>query len=313
MEPRDDDIEFDFFDDEPTGEAQSTQSTQRVRLPGRGGGSGGGRRRSMRPPHGAAPLLRLLGLVVFLIALVLILVLVVQSCAANSRHDAYSDYMDDVGVVGSQSQANGRKLVDALTTPGTKVADLEATLRGIAEREGQNVRAAEDIRPPGRLRDQNRHVVEALAAPRERRRRAGRRVPPTANSSSRDAGLLAGAADRFIASDVVWDDLFREPATSQLEEDGVTGVAVPDSNYIQNRDLLDEESMANVLKRLRGATKGGTPTGLHGTNIVSTKALPATRSSRPTTRTSSPRAPTSRSPSRSRTPATRRRSRSTSR
>jgi hypothetical protein len=32
--------------------------------------------------------------------------------------------------------------------------------------------------------------------------------------------------------------------------------------------------MALLLSRLRGTTSGGTPTGLHGTNIVYTKALP---------------------------------------
>jgi hypothetical protein len=184
--------------------------------------------------------------------------------------------MTEVGTIGSQSQANGRKLVDALTTPGAKVADLEATLRGIADAEGQNVNAAEDLRPPGRLRDENRHVVEALQLRVSGVDGLAAAFRSTeASKSAAAAALLAGQADRFVASDVVWDDLFREPARRQLEEDGVTGVTVPDSNYIQNRDLLNEESMANVLDRLRGATKGGTPTGLHGTNIVSTKALPA--------------------------------------
>src|SRR3954469_14089528 len=79
LDPRDDDIEFDFFDDEPP--TTEAQPGQRVRLPRRGGGEGSGPRRTVRPPHGVAPLLRLLGLVIFVIALVLILILVLQSCA----------------------------------------------------------------------------------------------------------------------------------------------------------------------------------------------------------------------------------------
>ena len=74
---RDDDIEFDFFDDEPA--TSEAQSTQRVRLPRRGG-SGGGPSRPAGPSKGVTPLVRLVLLVVGLIALVLILVLVVQSC-----------------------------------------------------------------------------------------------------------------------------------------------------------------------------------------------------------------------------------------
>jgi hypothetical protein len=273
MDARDDDIEFDFFDDEPTTtEAQPT--TQRRRLPRRGG-TGSGQGRTLRPPQGITPLLRLLGLVVFLIALVLILILVIQSCAASSKQDAYASYMDDVDQIASQSTANGRKVVDALTTPGVKVADLESTLNGIAEAENQNVRAAQDLSPPGKLRDDNRHVVEALQLRVSGIEGLAASFRQTAGSTNtNDASLLATQAERFIASDVVWDDLFKDPAVRQLQEDGVSGVRVPDSNYVTNRDLLNEESMSNVLKRLRGASTGGTPTGLHGTNIVSVRAMP---------------------------------------
>ena len=41
--------------------------------------------------------------------------------------------------------------------------------------------------------------------------------------------------------------------------------------------------MALVLQRLRGASTGGTPTGIHGTNIVDVKALPGGQTLSPTT------------------------------
>ena len=67
MDPRDDDIQFDFFDEEPaTTEAQSSQS--RVRLPRRGGrgtGMGGGLSAADR---GLTPLLRLLALITIIVA-----------------------------------------------------------------------------------------------------------------------------------------------------------------------------------------------------------------------------------------------------
>jgi hypothetical protein len=43
---------------------------------------------------------------------------------------------------------------------------------------------------------------------------------------------------------------------------------------VTNHDLVTERSMGLVLQRLRGASTGGTPTGIHGTNIVDTKVLP---------------------------------------
>ena len=58
-----------------------------------------------------------------------------------------------------------------------------------------------------------------------------------------------------------------------MQADGVSGVSVPESAFISD-DLVSARSMALVLQRIRGASTGGTASGLHGTNIVSVKALP---------------------------------------
>ena len=87
--------------------------------------------------------------------------------------------------------------------------------------------------------------------------------------------MLADQAERLIASDVVWDDLFKALAVQQLERDNVTGVAVPESHFVASTDLLTAPPhfMSLILQRMRGAATG-TPTGLHGTNIVSVTAQP---------------------------------------
>ena len=268
-----------FPADEPA--TTEAQSTQRVRLPRRGG-SGGGPSRPSGPPKGVTPLVRLVLLVVGLIALVLILVLVVQSCAATSKREAYDDYMNDVRAIAAQSDANGRKLTAALTTQGVKVNDLEATLRGLADNERQLVTRSGGLDPPGLLREENRHVVEALQLRVSGVDGLAATFRQTASSKSpKDAALLVEQAQRLLASDVVWADLFKDPAVRQLQAEDLGGVRVPASVFVVNRDLLNEQSMGNVLKRLRGAATGGTPTGLHGTNLVSTKALPANQTLQP--------------------------------
>jgi hypothetical protein len=151
-----DDIEFDFFEDEPaTAEAPSP----RVRLPRRPVRP---RRGGVGPPRGAAPLLRLLLLVAFVVFLVLVFALLIQSCASASKHDSYTHYMDRVGKLAAQSTSNGKSLAAVLTTPALTVTQIETRLRGIADQEQQNVAAAEGLNPPGPLRDENQHLVEAL-------------------------------------------------------------------------------------------------------------------------------------------------------
>ena len=270
MDPRGGDIEFDFFDDEPvTSEGPSAPRVRAPRAPRRKVHGPAG------PPHGMAPLLRLFGLVAAMILLIFVFALLVQSCAGSSKHDSYAAYMSEVSHIASQSTANGTSVATVLTTPGLKLTDIETKLTGIAELERQNVQAAQGLGAPGRLRDENAHLVEALQF-----RVSGTvgladtfKSTATSKNNANDAALLAEQADRLLASDVVWDDLFKAPATSQLSAEGITGVTVPESHFVSN-DLVTARSMALVLQRLRGASTGGTVTGLHGTNIVSVKALP---------------------------------------
>jgi hypothetical protein len=271
MDQHDDDIQFDFFDDEP---ATAEAAPGRVRIPGR---RSRGSSRSIGPPHGAAPLLRLLALVALVVVVVLVFALVIQSCASSSKHDAYANYMDDVNTIATQSTANGKQLFTILTTPGLTVTQIEAKLRGLGNQEAQNVRSAEQLDPPGRLRDEARSLTDSLQLRVNGLSGLADTFQRTAKSTktSEDATLLAGQAERLVASDVVWDELFRQPAIAQLQHDGISGVQVPEAHYVTNPDQVTAHSMALVLGRIRGASTGGTPSGRHGTNLVSTKAMPS--------------------------------------
>jgi hypothetical protein len=274
MDPRDDDIEFDFFEDEPA--TREANPGQRVRLPRRGG-RGTGMRRPSGPARGLTPILRLLGAVVVLVILLVVFGLAIQSCAATSKSAAYKGYMDDVAKIAHSSQDDGTAVANALTTPGKKASDIAGTLSGIAQQEQQNVAQAMRLDPPGRLRPENQQLIEAL-----RLRVSGVQGMAAAldqlsgkKGATGDASVLAAQGDRLVASDVVYADLFQAPARAEEQAQGVTGAPPPDSRFVQNRALVTESSMTLLLQRLAGATtSGGKPTGLHGTNLVSTKAEP---------------------------------------
>ncbi|HVU76366.1 MAG TPA: hypothetical protein VHC67_02200 [Gaiellaceae bacterium] len=272
----DDDIQFDFFEEEPA--TTEAQSSQRVRLPRRGGSGSGMRRRPAGPARGMTPILRLLGAVLVLVILLLVFGLLIQSCASTSKSTEYKNYMDDVARIAHSSQDDGTAVANALTTPGKKAADIAGTLTGIAAQEQQNVAQAERLDPPGPLRPANQQLIEAL-----RLRVNGVQGMATVLSgydsktskNSEVASALASQGDRLLASDVVWSDLFQAPVRTQEQADGVTGAAPPDSKFVQNRQLVTESSMTPFLQRLSGVTtSGGKPTGLHGTNLVGTKAEP---------------------------------------
>lgn len=266
MSERDSDIEFDFFEDEPaTTEAQSTRPARR------------GPRPPIRPPAGITPLLRLIGLIAFAILVVVLLVFAVQSCRGSQKRDTYEDYMSDVGEVATQSQQIGQRLNGLLTDPAARLANIREQLAGLAEQQQQGVERAEDIEAPGPLREIQPAVIESLqlrVSGLEGLERAFART-----SQIRNAGIagraLADQARRLVASDIVWDDLFKDPARAVLVDQGVRGVQVPDSNFVRAPDRIATASaMSSIWQRVRGASTGGRPCSPRGTGLVSVRALP---------------------------------------
>ena len=264
------DIEFDFFDEPETQE--TTQRRRTIRAP-RGPQPP---RRPIRPPAGLTPLLRLVGLVALAIFVVVVLVILVQSCRSDSKQAAYRDYMGDVQSIAGGSANVGRDLNEQLTTPGKKQDEIVDALNGLSQQQSQYAARAQEVDPPGPLREEHQHLVEVLelrASGLSRLADGFRRTSRSGDVSSAGA-LLAEQARLLVASDVNWDVYFREPALKELQRQGVTGVAVPESEFVVNPDLASAESMRFVVQRIRGAATGGTPTGVHGNGIVSVKVLP---------------------------------------
>jgi hypothetical protein len=265
-----DDIEFDFFDEPETEEA-----TERVRLPRRPPGGPSGPRRPIRPA-GFIPMLRLAGLIAFLILAAVLLVVLVKGCANDSKRSAYSGYVEKVSGIAARSQQIGTSLNQTLTATGIKETQLEARIRGLAAQEAQEANQASAIDPPGALRRQHAHLIEILQL---RQSALGRLADAFANTAtSKDANAagrtLAEQVRLLVASDVNWDFYFKEPTVNELKKQNVTGVNVPESTVVANPDLASTQAMATVWQRIHGAATGGTPGGNHGSALVSVTALP---------------------------------------
>jgi hypothetical protein len=280
MSDRETDFEFDFFDEPETQEA-SGRGDRTLRRP-----LGGGRgprlpRGPIRPRAGFTPLLRLLGLIAFAILIVVLLLLWVQSCQEDKKRDAYTDYITQMAAVGRESDRVGRELSDVLTTQGIKSAEVQKQLASLTQRQQIGINDARRLDPPGPLHASHEEAIEALSFRLDGLtglREAFRRTQGSSDAAAAGA-LLASQAERLVASDVVWDDLFKEPAVSILQEEEISGVEVPDSNFVQTPDLASTSSMVPIWERINGSAAsgsgtGGTSTGVHGTNIESVKVVP---------------------------------------
>ena len=270
MTERDTDIEFDFFDEPETEEA-----TERVRTPRRP--PPGGPRRPIRPPHGLIPMLRLAGLIAFLILAAVLIVVGARGCASSSKHDKYQNYIKDVRSIAQRSSQIGKDLNGALAATGIKETDLESKISGLAAQQQQQVAQATQLNPPGPLQVEHDHLIEVLklrASGLSRLADAFRQTA-TARDATTSGRLIADQTRLLAASDVNWDFYFKEPTTLELQHQNITDIGgVPDSNIFPNPDLASTQAMTDVWRRVHGAATGGTPGGKHGSALVSVTALP---------------------------------------
>jgi hypothetical protein len=270
MTERDSDIEFDFFEDlEPAEPPPPPEKPPRGQRPPRGP------RRPVQGPTGLTPLLRLAGLIAFAILVVVLLVFWVQSCRGASKKHSYESYMEAARGVARDSAQIGDELTVALTTPGAKAIQLQTKIAGLAQRMEQVRAAGAQLSPPGPLRGEQQSLLESLDFRVGGLRGLATTFRRTAGSKDVDkgGGLLAEQANRLVASDIVWDDLFRQASLLELKAQGITGVAVPVSSVVDNPDFGSPRFWVPILERISGASTGGTTGGTHGTGIVTTKVL----------------------------------------
>jgi hypothetical protein len=287
MSEYDDDLDFDFFDDEPPARSavEEEEPTRTSALETDGSGRPPRRPPAARGPMGMTPLLRLAGLIAFAILIVVLLVFWISSCQGASKKNSYKSYYEKVGNVSKASDQIGRELNDALTTQGIKFSELDSKLTGLSQREQQDVAAMRGIHPPGPLRQQHQEAIEALEFRVSGLRGLAEGFRQASASPKNVTGnalrLLQPPSARLVASDVIWADLFQAPAQGNggvLQREGISGVAVPGSRFVTSPDYASSRYWEAILQRLQGAATsgGGGSGGLHGTGLVpgETKAQP---------------------------------------
>ncbi len=268
MNTFDDDNELDFFQ-----ERRRRPPRERDRR----GEKGGSRRPG--PPPGSDGVARLAGLVALGIAIVLGFVFWIGSCGSQTKRD-YSSYLTRMQPLAQDSANVGQEFANAIGSPSLTLQSFESDLANWSKQEQTDYAAAQKIQPPALL--QSAHA-EALATFQLRaiglvglantlaQAKSKRDSPSTA------AAALAAQAQLLNSSDVLWEELFKLPATETLSQQGVTGVIAPSSQIATNSDIVSARSLAIVYERLGNASTGGgggggNVSGPHGSALLSTEA-----------------------------------------
>ncbi len=219
-----------------------------------------------------------------LLVLIIVLVLVVRGCQRSALEDSYRSYMGDVTTVVTASGKESDALQEILLNKdAAKAPDLQIQIRELAGGAEALVGQAEALSPPDALVAPNQSLVTALQYRVTGLKALADSLPSVIDSKNRaySSATLASAMQRFLASDVIYQDSFVGPSKRALADAGITGVQVPDRQFFLSGVRADQASPTGAGQLIpalqRVSTTGGTTTGtgnLRGTGIVVVQALP---------------------------------------
>ncbi len=202
--------------------------------------------------------------------------------------NAYKSYMGEATTIVTESGKEGDALQQVLQNQsGAKSQELQVQLRDLSNKAQGLVGQAQNLQPPDALSAPNQSLVTALQYRVTGLRALADSLPSVVDSKNRAyaSATLASAMQRFLASDVIYQDSFVGPAKRALADADVTGVQVPDRQFFLGGIRADQASPTGAgqlipgLQRTGGSALAGTDTTgtsgtLRGTGLISVQALP---------------------------------------
>jgi hypothetical protein len=262
--------DLEFFEEPETREA-SDRPRRRSRPP-----RGGGPQRPSPPPAGAVALARLAGLVALAIAVVVGIVFWVGSCQGQTKQDEYKAYMEDVRPIAQGSAATGTTALVNYANANAKLtlSQLQSKFAQWSARQQQYYNEALHLVPPAQLQAAHQQVLATLQLRAIALAGLANTLTTAGSKPSDKVGhLLAKQAKALTASDLLWADLFRLPATQALKRQGVQGVIAPPSQIVSNPEVIGATNFGQLYNRVNSTNASGQTTGNHGSALSGTEAV----------------------------------------
>jgi hypothetical protein len=239
------------------------------------------------------PSARLLGLLVAAVVLVVVIALVVRDCQRDQLVDSYKTYVADSSVIIDTSAKHGEQLRTVLNNQqGRGAQQLQTQVRQLANQSQQLVEQSQDLDPPGKMDAAHQSLITVMEFRTNGLSALADDLPQIIRSEQQafSATQLAGHMQRFLASDVIYDDSFVGPAKIALEEDDIVDVEIPEGDNVHflpgnTTVFASPVGAARLVPNLKGGGGGGDSdasgqddeqTGtLRGLGLISVEALPS--------------------------------------
>ena len=261
-----------FDDDEPTrvtsGARRPAQPRQPAARPATSGGA---------PPDAHTARTRQLVAVAGSILLVVILGFAIKGCADSRKERALKDYNRDVATIISASNDEVAKpFFELLSSGDVSESDLAVQIRQLRITAEEGVKRARALDVPDEMTSAHQNVLLTLNL------RAGALTKIAAKldaaqgrgqQAEQATEQIAGQMQAFLASDVVWSQRAVPLIVEALDDAGIGGQTVAESQFLPGYSWLAPQTVADAIGGQAGTSgSGGTVApGLHGHGIVRTQ------------------------------------------
>ena len=151
----------------------------------------------------------------FAVILIVVIALVVKDCQRSQLEDKYTTYINGVAQIQTASAEQGARLRQVMANPrGQRPPQLRAAILAISKDAQGLVDQAEDLDPPGALNAPQRSLITALEYRVAGLQTLGDNLPALLqrDDPQTKAAGIAKPMQRFLASDVIYEDSFKGPA-----------------------------------------------------------------------------------------------------
>jgi hypothetical protein len=260
-----------FFDegDEPT---RVTRQPRTRRAGGGGGGSRTPREPVRRPDRQTVRLRQAVGLGA-LVLFVIVVGLGVKGCVSSQQENSLKAYNRDVtSVITSSDRDVGQAFFRLLANGSQQGQDLQVQVNQLRLAADEDARRARGFDVPGAMKPAQDKLLLTLDLRAGGLRKIAADLPvalgrgqPAQNAVAR----IAGNMQYFLASDVVYKARVAPLIKQALDDNGVTGQRIPDSQFMTNIAWLNPSFVATRIGASAGAPNQPPAPGLHGHGLTS--------------------------------------------
>jgi hypothetical protein len=265
-----------FFDeaDEPT---QVTRQPRTRRSGGGGGGGGGGAQRpprdpARRPDRQTARIRQAVG-VGIIILFAIVIALGVKGCVSSQKENSLKAYNRDVtSVVTSSDRDVGQAFFKLLGNGSQQGQDLQVQVNQLRLAADEDARRARNFDVPDDMKAAQDKLLLTLDLRADGLRKIAADLPTAlgrGQPAQQAVARIAGNMQYLLASDAVYKARVAPLIKQTLDDNGVSGQRIPDSQFMGNIGWLNPTFVATRIGASAGAPNQPPAPGLHGHGLTS--------------------------------------------